>query len=170
METFLQSIPQVIKLKKTSDGQTFVEAVADSSTVHLQNLISKQKNTKTPKCSVKRYGKKPAPKQKSSLCPNCASSRNAFTNSTGATSSASSSWSLASEVSNEKDKKEIESLKAQLAEQKDMNIKLKSRVNQLLSASEPHLEYIDEQIIIQRMKYQIGLLQKRILLRHAVNI
>ncbi|KAG8185106.1 hypothetical protein JTE90_014581 [Oedothorax gibbosus] len=57
LESFLQSIPDVVCLKKSKNGLCMVEAVADSSTAHIAKLISQQKNTKSAK---KGNSKKPS--------------------------------------------------------------------------------------------------------------
>ncbi|KAG8185395.1 hypothetical protein JTE90_018616 [Oedothorax gibbosus] len=54
LESFIRSIPSVIRLTKSRDGYLMAEAVADLSTAHIASLISRQKQTSKAK-AIKRF-------------------------------------------------------------------------------------------------------------------
>lgn len=48
LQDYLQSIPDVVKLSRNSNGETFCEAVSTSPTIHISNLVRQQKHDKKP--------------------------------------------------------------------------------------------------------------------------
>lgn len=45
VEELLRSMPEVVEVRKTAQGQTIYVGIADKSTQHLKDMISRQKDS-----------------------------------------------------------------------------------------------------------------------------
>lgn len=59
LETFLTSVPDVCRISRRPTGEVVVVAVADESTKHIQDLVSKQASKSKKKAKPKRPSRKP---------------------------------------------------------------------------------------------------------------